>query len=121
MKLRILQLKDPEKIRRYGYMPYDYAAEHGFDLSDYECVWEESVDSDTSLDDIWSRFQHGSEDCPDDYESRSMSEGDIIDLDGYLFYCEPIGWKELKKIKKSVNDCKSARYNNDIDKRGNRK
>ena len=49
------------------------AAEHGFDLGDYECVWEESVDSDTSLDDIWSRLQHGSEDCPEDYQSRSMS------------------------------------------------
>lgn len=100
MRLRILQLKDPEKIRRYGYMPYDYAAEHGFDLGDYECVWEESADSDTSLDDIWSRFQRGGEDCPEDYRGRSMSEGDIIDLDGYLFYCEPVGWKELKKIKK---------------------
>lgn len=95
MKLRILQLKDLKKIRQYGYMPYDYASGHGFDLNDYECVWEESVDSDTSLEAIWSRFQHGSEDCPEDYDHRSMSEGDIIDLDGHLFYCEPVGWKEL--------------------------
>ena len=107
MTLRILQLKDPKKIRRYGYMPYDYASEHGFDLSDYECVWEESVDSDISLEDIWSRFQHDSEDCPEGYESRSMSEGDIVDLDGHLFYCEPVGWKELKKIKKKRSRLRS--------------
>ena len=50
-----------------------------------------------------------------------MSEGDIIDLDGYLFYCEPVGWKELKKIKKSVRAFIATRYNNDIDKGGNLK
>lgn len=94
MEMRILQLKK-DKTRQYGFMSHEFASENGFDLNDYDSVWEENIDSDTNLDDIWTRFQHENEDCPENYHGRSMSVSDIIDLEGHLFYCEPTGWKEL--------------------------
>lgn len=94
MKMRILQLRK-DKLRRYGFMEYEFAAKNDFDLNDYDSVWEENIDSDTNLNDIWTRFQHEGEDCPEGYRGRSLSVSDIVDLEGHLFYCDSIGWKEL--------------------------
>ena len=31
-----------------------------------------------------------------DFEGRSMSISDIVEVDGKNYYCDDIGWKELK-------------------------
>ncbi len=74
-------------------MSYDFACKHGFNLDDYECVWEENIDSDTNLDDIFARFNI---DHPVGFTGHSLSVSDIIDLEGTKFYCDSFGWTEIK-------------------------
>ena len=41
MQYKIKQLKNLEK---YGFMDYDFAIEHGFDLNDYDVIYEGKID-----------------------------------------------------------------------------
>ena len=94
MKLKILQLKN---TREYGFMPYDFAKEWGFKLSDYDTVYEENIDSDTSLDELYIKFQHENPDCPADFKGHSLSTSDIIELDGHKYYCDSFDWQEIEE------------------------
>lgn len=89
MILKIYQLKD---LSKYGFMSYDYAQAHDFTLDDYEIVWQEIVDSDTSLDDVYYRFNV---DHPVGYTGHSLSVSDVVELDGKQYYCDSFGWKEI--------------------------
>lgn len=93
MQMRILQI-DRDKDVEYEFRDYEYALKNGFTLDDYKCVWEENIDSDTDLDEIFTRFNL---DRPRGYRGHSLSVSDIVDLEGHLFYCDPAGWTELKK------------------------
>lgn len=95
MQMRILQI-DRNKDVDYDFMDYDYAITHGFSLDDYKCVWEENIDSDTDLDEIFTRFNINH---PEGYRGHSLSVSDIVDLEGHLYYCDGMGWVELNKEK----------------------
>lgn len=91
MKFRLLQLKD-NKLDKYGFMSYDFAAKHGFDLADYEITYEMEVYSDHNLDDFFTMFNI---ERPADFFGRSMSVSDIIELDNIKYYCDRSCWKEI--------------------------
>jgi len=93
MKLKILQLKNLDK---YGFMSFDFAKKHGFNLDDYKIVWEENIDADISLDDLFTRFNI---DRPYGFNGHSLSVSDIIDLEGDKYYCDSAGWVDLKTEK----------------------
>lgn len=98
MKLKIYQIKDFAHCK-YVFQDYDSAKEKDFNFSqDYKCVWEEEVDSDISLEDIFTRFNI---DRPTDFKGHSLSVSDIVDLEGHKFYCNSCGWEELN-IKEDV-------------------
>lgn len=78
--------------------PFDQTA-FGFNSdADYTCVWAEPNDG-ASLEDIWTRFQrvdpHHGPWTPDSYTARSVSIGDVIEIDGCFWTPLPIGWREL--------------------------
>lgn len=44
------------------------------------------------LSDLWEMFNI---DLPDDYEGRSMSVSDVVEIGDKRYYCDSIGWVEL--------------------------
>lgn len=101
MKLRILQINNPRNCSYFD-RDYAFAKEHGFNLNDYQCVGEFSIDADNSLDDIFRMFNRVTEDDVErlnnlGYTGHSLSVSDIIDLEGYLYYCDSFGWTEINK------------------------
>ena len=93
MQLKIYQLKK-ENQRLYGFMDYNWAIKNNFKLDRYECVWEENIDSDTSLEEIFERFNV---DRPDEFKGHSLSVSDIIDLEGNKYYVDDFGFKKVEE------------------------
>lgn len=70
-----------------------------------ECYRELDVDLEAegagdaeSLNIIFDRLNRtptGYSDQLDDLEERSMSSGDVIELDGTAYMCAPFGWEEV--------------------------
>lgn len=63
----------------------------------YELVYSGEVpatSADTkTLEQLWYRFNM---EHPSDYTGRSMSMGDIVSLDDKYYYCDAVGFKEVK-------------------------
>lgn len=89
MKYTILQLKE-DKMREYGFMPYDYAKMNGFSLDDYEKVYE--GDEDITLDGIFEKFNV---DRPADFRGHSLSVSDIIIANGKYYYVDSMGFTKV--------------------------
>lgn len=90
MTYAILQLKK-DKMRAYGFMPYDFAKTHGFSLDDYEKVYE--GDEDITLDGIFEKFNI---DRPADFRGHSLSVSDIIIANGKYYYVDSMGFTKIR-------------------------
>lgn len=102
MKYEIWQLKH-ENLRAYGFMDYEWAMKHGFNLNDYEKTYEGEIKGGSlensmgnvftkHLDNLFIKFNVNR---PTDFKGHSLSVSDIIVLNGEKFYCDSIGWKKL--------------------------
>ena len=102
MKYEILQLDyNNVNVRNDGlmYMPWKYVNEKfGFNHWNYEKVYEgevEEEDKDTLgiLEGLFRKFNlfH-----PNDFKGHSISTSDVIVLDGVKYYCDSIGWVNVK-------------------------
>ena len=94
MKFKIYQIK--KHHCKYLFRDYAYAKSHNFAIGDYEKVYEGElnaiVPNDTALELIFMRFNTNH---PLDYNARSLSVSDIVDLEGKYFYCDDASWTEL--------------------------
>lgn len=71
-------------------------------LDEYELVFETDKYADDHLEDIFQYFNlWEDEDGAIQQTFRSLSVGDIVELRGKFYRCEPIGWKEMN-IKEKV-------------------
>lgn len=74
-------------------------------MANYEVVWTEPNDG-ASLESLWTRFQRVDPDTgpwpPETYTGRSLSIGDVIEIDGCFWTPEPIGWRELTEDEASL-------------------
>ena len=100
MKYEIWQLKH-EHLRAYGFMDYEWACEHGFNLEHYEKVYEGEIEVEENaartLENLFTKFNI---DRPEDFKGHSLSVSDIVVLGNnklvcYKFYCDSLGWKKL--------------------------
>lgn len=97
MRYKLLQLKQ-EKLRDYGFMDYEFAKEHGFDINDYEQVYEGEIDASMTCQATAERlFEKFNINRPEDFHGRSMSVGDILVLGDceVQLYCEAIGFRRI--------------------------
>ena len=93
MEYRLLQL-DIDKSR-YAFMPYAFAKDHGFDLSDYHVAYEGNApdgDPEIILEGLFTIFNLHR---PTDFKGHSMSVSDIVELDDKTYYCDSIGFVEI--------------------------
>ena len=105
MKYSILQLDyKNENVRRDHrmYVSWDYLNQTcGFSKLCYEKVYDGEIEFDTSiqttLDNIFRKFNL----ChPNDFKGHSLSTSDVVVLDGVMYYCDSIGWVDIKADKK---------------------
>lgn len=97
MKYEIWQLKH-EHLRAYGFMDYEWACEHGFNLDHYEKTYEAELKDNAEWDkEIYLEllFRIFNVNRPEDFKGHSLSMSDIVILNGEKFYCDSLGWKKL--------------------------
>lgn len=94
MKYKIKQIKDVENCE-YAFKYYDQCKDK-INLNDYEVVYEGELDYLEMPDALEELFKIFNIKRPKDFEGRSMSISDIVEVDGKNYYCDDIGWVELK-------------------------
>ena len=94
MKYKIKQIKDVENCA-YTFKHYEWA-KNVIDLNDYEVVYEGELDCPEMPNALEELFEIFNNKRPKDFERRSMSISDIVEIDGKNYYCDFVGWVELK-------------------------
>ena len=101
MKYQILQLKDITKCP-YAFLDFEDAKKNGFDLQDYEVLYEGEVileNNETHNDVLEMLFCDFNCGVHKDFQGHSLSVSDIVQLtedkDSKFYYCDPLGWTEL--------------------------
>ena len=94
MKYKIKQIKDVENCA-YAFKHYEWA-KNVIDLNDYEVVYEGELDYPEMPNALEELFEIFNNKRPKDFERRSMSISDIVEIDGKNYYCDFVGWEELK-------------------------
>lgn len=101
MRYRLLQIKDVENCS-YVFSGFNFAQKHGLSLKDYEVVYEGEVEGEeveTTLEKLFTLFNifH-----PEDFEGRSMSVSDIVQLDRETYceyyYTDTFGFKKITEF-----------------------
>lgn len=92
MKYKLLQIKDWQN-NPYVFRGFSTAQKYGFSLADYEVVYEGELEGDNILEQLFNMFNIAR---PEDYKGRSMSISDVVEIEGKYYYCDPIGFKEIK-------------------------
>ena len=94
MKYKIKQIKDVENCA-YAFKHYEWA-QNVIDLNDYEVVYEGELDYPEMPNALEELFEIFNNKRPEDFKGRSMSISDIVEIDGKNYYCDFVGWEELK-------------------------
>lgn len=94
MKYKIKQIKDVENCA-YAFKHYEWA-KNVIDLKDYEVVYEGDLDCPEMPNALEELFEIFNTKRPKDFEGRSMSISDVVEIDGKNYYCDFVGWEELK-------------------------
>ena len=94
MKYKIKQIKDAENCE-YAFRRYNWVKDK-IDLKDYEVVYEGELDCPEMPNALEELFEIFNNKRPKDFERRSMSISDIVEIDGKNYYCDFVGWEELK-------------------------
>ena len=94
MKYKIKQIKDVENCA-YAFKRYEWA-KNVLDLNDYEVVYEGELDCPEMPNALEELFEIFNVKRPKDFERRSMSISDVVEIDGKNYYCDFVGWEELK-------------------------
>ena len=94
MNYKIKQIKDVENCE-YVFRHYNWVKDK-INLDDYEVVYEGELDYQEMPNVLEELFEIFNNRRPKDFEGRSMSISDIVEIDGKNYYCDFVGWKELK-------------------------
>ena len=94
MKYKIKQIKDVENCT-YAFKRYEWA-KNVIDLNDYEVVYEGELDYPEMPNALEELFEIFNVRRPKDFEGRGMTISDVVEIDGKNYYCDFVGWEELK-------------------------
>ncbi len=97
----IYQIKQGDETRDFRFEPYDrlQAAGNVVDKTNYELVYSAPLTPDTSLEDIYTRFNI---DHPKDFKGHSLSVSDVVVLhqngQDAAHYVDSFGYKEVPEF-----------------------
>ena len=97
MKFKLYQIKKQlVSTGTYLFMSYDFAKNHGFDIRDYEVVYEGEVEKgryiEDTLENIFVKFNINR---PEDFKGHSLSVSDIVQINGHFYYVDNFGFKVI--------------------------
>ena len=101
MKYEIYQLdysKESVKNSRKMFERWEWLIKYdgGFNFKDYKKVYDEMEEGEDNIDILDKLFEKFNLAHPDDFHGHSLSVSDVIILDDKMYYCDSIGWKEIK-------------------------
>ena len=94
MKYKIKQIKDVDNCE-HSFKYYEQCKDK-INLDEYEVVYEGELDCQEMSNALEELFKIFNIKIPEDFKGRSMSISDIVKIDGKNYYCDMIGWEELK-------------------------
>ena len=94
MKYKIKQIKDAENCE-YAFRRYNWVKDK-LNLKDYEVVYEGELGGQEMPNALEELFDIFNVRRPEDFKGRSMAVSDIVEVEGKNYYCDAIGWVELK-------------------------
>lgn len=97
MKYKLLQIKDVENCS-YVFSSFNFAQQKGLSLTDYEVVYEGTIEDYSIEYTLEKLFEIFNMYHPEDFEGRSMSVSDVVELEGVYYYCDHIGFKKITKF-----------------------
>ena len=97
MKFKLYQIKKQlVSTGTYLFMSYNFAKNHGFDIRDYDVVYEGEIESGRYIEDTLENiFYMFNMQRPEDFKGHSMSVSDIVEINGEFFYTDSVGFKSL--------------------------
>ena len=101
MKYQIYQLDIKNEIVRESpkiYESWDFLEKYcgDFDFSLYQKIYEGEEEGINDFDILEKLFVKFNTNHPQDFTGHSMSVSDVVILNGKKYYCDSIGWKEIK-------------------------
>ena len=101
MKYQIYQLDLKNEIVRESrkiYESWDFLEKYcgGIDFSLYQKIYEGEEEGENDFDILEKLFTKFNINHPQDFSGHSMSVSDVVILNGKKYYCDSIGWKEIK-------------------------
>lgn len=95
--MKKFKIKQLAKETEYAFLWYDLAKKKGFNLDDYEVIYEGEIEEknniEATLDLLFYIFNM---EMPKDFKGHSLSVSDIVELDSKNYYCDSAGWQEVK-------------------------
>ncbi len=98
MNYKLLQIKDVENCP-YVFGGFNTAMKNNFSLDDYEVVYTGNIKAGEATEILEVLFDIFNISHPTDFTGRSMSVSDVVDLDGKLYYCDHVGFKEITRLR----------------------
>jgi hypothetical protein len=96
MKIKIYQIPEEKDRRDLMFRNYENAQSRGgVDLAEYDLVFDGEVEVN-SLETVYCLFNQRSL-IPQDYRGRSLSVSDIVETAEGFFFCDSVGFVELKR------------------------
>ena len=91
MKIAIYQINLDKDTERVAFMGYK---EDRFNPTIYDRVWNGNLEV-KDLEDVFRVFNLYYE-LPNGCHSRSLSVSDVVFFNNKYYYCDNVGWKEVK-------------------------
>ena len=98
-KFSIYQIKESvienEPMKAFAW--YDEIIEKfgSININDYDKVYSGEIEEDDIFEALERLFTIFNIMRPEDFNGHSLSTGDIVELDGNLWYCDSFGWKQI--------------------------
>ena len=103
IKYKLYQVKS-ELTRNFGFMGLSMMKSLGVevDFNNYELVYEGETETNFPNAILEELFRVFNIEHPEDFQGRSMSVSDIVQLgDDDYYYCDSFGWENIRKQIKS--------------------
>ena len=82
--------------RRYVFMGHEYAKKNGFSLNDYNMVYEGEIEREKTINETLEKiYVQLNMYRPDDYNARSLSVSDIVEINGEKYYVDSLGFTRI--------------------------
>ena len=100
-EVKIFQIKETTENIAFLFCNFDFCNRYGFKVKreNYQCVYDGEIKEDTTLDDIFYRFNV---EIPLNFKGHSLSVSDVIEIHdmetdtSQFWFVDSIGFKEVE-------------------------